>query len=109
AFFVDWGISLTDILSLRLASAWFGSPKKTSPEAPWDEFKANWKTWLTDGAAYYGVVGGLLAVYMLFNKVVFGTSSPVSGQVKRWWGSMPVTLYEEPASNWFSFFGIGRN
>jgi hypothetical protein len=109
AFFVDWSISLPAILSLRLAAVWFSNPKPNSPEAPWDEFKANWKTWLTDGAAYYGVMGGLLAVYMLFNKVVFGTSSPVSGQVKRWWGSMPVTLYEGPASNWFSFFGIGRN
>ena len=67
--------------------------------------QANWKNWLTEGFTYYGVFGGLLALYMLFNKIMFGTSSPVSGQIKRWWGGMPNTVYERPASNWYSFSG----
>ncbi len=57
--------------------------------------------------AALGIVGGALALYMLFNRITFGTSSPVSGQIKRWWGSLPITIYENPADNWRSFFGIG--
>ena len=48
----------------------------------------NWKKWLTEGVIYYGVVGSGLALYMLSNKVLFGTFSPVSGQIKRWWGTL---------------------
>jgi hypothetical protein len=107
AFLLDWGISLLLLFSLRLAAIWFGNPNILPPESPVTEFKANWKVWLIEGSTYYGVVGGFLAAYMLFNRILFGTSSPVSGQIKRWWGSMPITLYEGPASNWFSFLGIG--
>jgi hypothetical protein len=43
---------------------------------------------------------------MLFNHFTFGTSSPVSGQIKRWWGSMASSAYEQPASDWTSYFGV---
>ena len=43
---------------------------------------------------------------MLYNKITFGTSSPVSGQVKRWWGTLIDTVYESPARNWSSFLGV---
>ncbi|MBK8784214.1 MAG: hypothetical protein IPO22_21020 [Anaerolineales bacterium] len=108
AFLLDWGISLFLILALRLAAYFFSTPRPLGGESALSEFKTNWKTWLTEGAAYYGVLGGFLAAYMLFNKLMFGTSSPVSGQIKRWWGTMPYTIYEEAATNWPSFFGIGR-
>ncbi len=55
---------------------------------------------------YYGILGGALALYMLYNKIAFGTSSPVSGQIKRWWGTMTNTVYERPASSWPSFLGL---
>jgi hypothetical protein len=44
---------------------------------------------------------------MLYNKITFGVSSPVSGLIKRWWGRLINTIYEEPAPNWTSFFGVG--
>ena len=47
-----------------------------------------------------------LHLYMLYNKIAFGTSSPVSGQIKRWWGTLIDTVYESPVRNWGSFFGI---
>ncbi|MCQ3936521.1 MAG: hypothetical protein DPW18_05670 [Chloroflexi bacterium] len=106
AFLLDFGISLALFTASRLAAHWFADPKRTQPESPLVQFKANWKTWLSEGAVYYGLLGGLLAVYMLFNQVMFGTSSPVSGQIKRWWGSMASTAYERPASSWASFFGM---
>jgi hypothetical protein len=111
AFVIDWGISLFLILALRLAAYWFGDKKiKVGAQAmaPLTEFHAtrNWNKWLTEGITYYGILGGALALYMVYNKITFGTSSPVSGQVKRWWGTLIDTVYESPAPNWTSFFGI---
>jgi hypothetical protein len=110
AFLIDWVLSFVLLLALRLAMYWFGDasikPRK-EVFTPLIEFQTNWKKWLADGIAYYGVVGGALAVYMLYNKIAFGTSSPVSGQIKRWWGTLISTAYESPAPDWTSFFGIG--
>jgi len=109
AFVIDWGISLLLILFLRLAAYWFGDLKiKTNDQmiSPLDELQIYWKKWLTEGGIYYGVVGGALVTYMLYNKISFGTSTPVSGQVKRWWGTLINTVYESPAPDWTSFFGI---
>jgi len=108
AFLVDWGISLLLIFLLRLAAYWFASPKLLGSESALSDLQKNWKIWLTESLSYYGVLGGLLAAYMLFNKLMFGTASPVSGQIKRWWGTMQNTIYEEPPKTWFAFFGIGR-
>ncbi|MDO9303645.1 MAG: hypothetical protein Q7T89_19820 [Anaerolineales bacterium] len=111
AFVIDWGISLVLILALRLSArfAWFSDPKiKVGAQTitPLAELKTHWKKWLTEGVTYYGILGGALALYMLYNKITFGTSTPVSGQVKRWWGTLIDTVYESPAPNWSSFFGI---
>jgi hypothetical protein len=43
---------------------------------------------------------------MLWNKIAFGTFSPVSGQIKRWWGSLSGRVYGGPAQDPLSFFGI---
>ena len=64
------------------------------PLSPLAELQTNWKKWLAEGVIYYGILGGALALYMLYNKIMFGTSSPVSGQIKRWWGTMTNTVYE---------------
>jgi len=109
AFLIDWGISLFLIVALRLAAHWFSDPKiKIDPQTitPLVEFQTNWKKWLTEGITYYGILGGALALYMLYNKIAFGTSSPVSGQIKRWWGTLIHTVYESPAADWSEFFGI---
>ncbi len=66
----------------------------------------NWKTWISEGPVYYGVVGAGLALYMLSNKFLFGTFSPVSGQIKRWWGSLAGRVYGGPVGDPLSFFGI---
>jgi len=112
AFIIDWGISLLLILALRLAVRFtqFSGQKTKSGEqviSPLAELQENWKKWLTEGFIYYGIVGGSLSLYMLYNKIAFGISSPVSGLVKRWWGTLLNTIYETPAPDWGSFFGIG--
>jgi hypothetical protein len=108
AFAIDWGVSLVLILILRLATHWFGNQeiKIGALPSPLAEFQTNWKKWLNEGVTYYGILGGALAAYMLYNKISFGTSSPVSGQIKHWWGTLINTVYESPAPDWISFFGI---
>jgi hypothetical protein len=108
AFAYDLLISLILISASRLTAIWFTHPSKTqADESALAQFKSKWKTWLSEGAAFYGVLGGLLVIYMVFSHFAFGTSSPVSGQIKRWWGSMGNTAYEQPASNWESYLGLG--
>ena len=109
AFVIDWGISLILMLAIRLAAYWFGNQNikvGAQTKTPLAELQANWRKWLTEGATYYGILGSALALYMLYNKITFGTSSPVSGQVKRWWGTLIDTVYESPARNWASFLGL---
>ena len=106
AFLLDFVISLILISASRLAAAWFADPSRSNTESALDLLKSKWKTWLTEGIAFYGILGGLLLAYMLFNHFAFGTSSPVSGQIKRWWGSMANSAYEKPASTWSSYFGL---
>ncbi|MFN3491451.1 MAG: hypothetical protein ACK40V_04435, partial [Anaerolineales bacterium] len=107
AFALDFGISLLLLSALRLSLCLFAHPSIRFAQAPLAQLKSNWKKWLNEGFAFYGVLGGLLIAYMLFNHFMFGTSSPVSGQIKRWWGTLPNSAYERPASDWHSYFGTG--
>jgi hypothetical protein len=66
----------------------------------------NWKQWVSEGIAYYGIVAAGLALYMLSNKFLFGTFSPVSGQIKRWWGSLAGRVYDGSAPDALTFFGV---
>jgi len=66
----------------------------------------NWKIWLNDGAVYFGIVFGALGVYMVWSKFTFGTSSPVSGQIKQWWASLPGRAYGGSSRDILSFFGL---
>ena len=109
AFALDFGISLILIAASRLAAYWFTNPNRIQVETPLAKLKSNWKRWLSEGATFYGIVGGLLLAYMVFSHFTFGTSSPVSGQIKRWWGSMGATAYERPAGSWDSFLGLGTD
>lgn len=82
--------------------------KENAPDpemSPVAELRAHWQTWFRDGMAYFGVVFGLLGVYMIWNKFAFGTFSPVSGQIKRWWGSFPARVYGGATRNLLDFFG----
>lgn len=48
-------------------------------------------------------VGITLFTYLGFNQLYFGTSTPVSGQIKRWWGTLPNTVYGFPVDNYKVF------
>ena len=75
---------------------------------PLETLKSNWKHWLTEGSIYYSIVVGFLGVYMLWNKLAIGTSSPVSGQIKRWWGSFLTSFYGKYPQDSLTFFGVNQ-
>ena len=95
------------ILLIRVAAYGFRLRREPSPVVtPVDLFKTHWKDWLKEGAIYYGILGGALSIYMVFNKLVFGISSPISGLVKRWWGTFAVNVYGGSAKSILSFFAL---
>ena len=84
-----------------------GQPRVSDPnEKPLIYLRAHWRQWLRDGALYYGIVLGALGIYMAWSKVAFGTTSPVSGQIKQWWASVPGRAYGGASRDFLSFFGL---
>jgi hypothetical protein len=104
---IDAGLTLAFVLLVR-AGVYLCRAQRVPelPTAPFQDVKLYWRSWLRDGSIYYGIVGGSLALYMLWNKLAFGSFSPVSGQIKRWWGTFLISVYGGPAKTWLSFFGL---
>jgi hypothetical protein len=75
-------------------------------ETPLAYLQTHWRQWLRDGAVYYAILLGALGTYMVWSKFVFGTSSPVSGQIKQWWASLPGRAYGGASRDILSFFGL---
>ena len=92
-------------LATRTISPWPVSPSNEA-ESPLNQFRQNWKTWFSEGLTYYGILGTALGAYMLFNKWMFGTFMPVSGQIKRWWGSLPDNVYGGGSKTILDLFAI---
>ena len=99
--FLFFGASRFMLLGLRTG------PAPSDPrEGPLDELRAHWRTWLREGVLYYGIVLGALGMYMVWSKLVFGTFSPVSGQIKEWWASLPGRAYGGSSRDLLSIFGL---
>ncbi|HEY9526097.1 MAG TPA: hypothetical protein VIR02_03380 [Anaerolineales bacterium] len=75
-------------------------------EKPLIDLRAHAKQWLREAVIYFGIVLGALGIYMLWSRLVFGTTSPVSGQIKQWWASLPGRAYGGPSRDILSFFGL---
>ncbi len=98
------------ILIIRGLAYLFRTPNAnvvTTP--PLVQLKKYWKDWFREGAAYYGVLGSLMAIYMLWSKLAFGTFSPVSGQIKRWWGTFAIIIYGLRPRDILSFLTLDPN
>ena len=68
----------------------------------------NWKLFFSRFAAYFLPLGVALGAYMAYNHIKFGTSTPVSGQIKRWWGTI-YTVYGRPKDTIWGILGFDRN
>lgn len=58
--------------------------------------KSAWKNILINGVAFSIPIVLIIGTYCLFNKIEFGTLTPVSGQIKTWWGTLSNTVYAHP-------------
>ncbi len=67
--------------------------------------KTSWKGVLVNGMGYATPIALFVGGYMLFNKFMFGTFTPVSGQIKTWWGTLSNTVYGQKL-NMLSVFGL---
>ena len=103
-----WSAALTFawVLVTRFSVYWLARSPQKENLSPIQLFQKYWLRWFNEGLRYYGVLGATLAIYMLFNKLVFGTASPVSGQIKRWWGSLSGRIYGGAAREIYHFFGF---
>jgi len=108
ALIYDLILTFTFMTIIRLGVR--GLKTSTSPltnsSTPTETLLTNWQGWLTEALSYYGVVFGALFIYMIVNKFAFGTFSPVSGQIKRWWATLPGTTYGGTADTLLAFFGL---
>ena len=106
--FLLFGISRLIFMGLRTDKALQHSSEATkdTEDKPRIYFLQHWRKWFNDGLVYYGVVFGSLGIYMLWNRLAFGTFSPVSGQIKQWWASLPGRAYGGASHDLLSFFGI---
>lgn len=86
-------------------SPWPVSPFNESA-LPLEQLRLRWRAWLENGLTYYGIVGLALGGYMLLNRWLFGTFMPVSGQIKRWWGSLGDNTYGGASKSMLDIFGL---
>jgi hypothetical protein len=56
-------------------------------------FRRVWKSLLIEGVGFSIPILSLIGGYCLANKHFLGTLTPVSGQIKVWWGTLPNTVY----------------
>jgi hypothetical protein len=92
---IDFAISLFLMLSWRFAYILYMRWKKRdfTSDISWS---TNGKKWLISAVAYFVPIAVLLVGYMLFNKSYADSYMPISGTIKRWWGTLPLTVYGKP-------------
>jgi hypothetical protein len=76
----------------------FGRKKiNANKNTPWTAFSEwvtrNWRRVLAEAFLTLLPIVLLIGAYMILNKVYFGTFTPVSGQIKTWWSTLPNTIY----------------
>jgi hypothetical protein len=64
-----------------------------------------WPWRLSTGVAFAVPIAILLLIYVTWNQLAFDTLTPISGQVKVWWGTLRNTVYGFPVRHAAAFFG----
>lgn len=73
-------------------------PTKPARQNPW-----LWR--LRTGLAFLGPIALVLALYLVWNLLSFGAPTPISGEVKLWWGTLKNTVYGFPVNGLTDFAG----
>lgn len=92
--FYDWAITLILVLGSRgFFPAVFTENHTQFPRTWLEWLRDRWKMVFVDGFKYFLPGASLMVIYLGWNKLYFGTFSPISGQVKHWWSTLPNTVY----------------
>ena len=92
--FYDWVFTLILILASRGFFPHVFKEHNTQFPRKWVEWlRDRWKTIVADGFKFFLPGASLMVFYLGWNKLYFGTFSPISGQVKHWWSTLPNTVY----------------
>lgn len=107
ALLFDWGISILLIVGIRLLIDWLatGMISKSTAVNPLVTLRLHGKSWAKNAGFYFGILGAVMVAYFTWNYLQFGTLTPVSGQIKEWWGTI-YTIYGRPSLTPTTFFGI---
>ena len=85
------------------------APRTPHPASEWRaELSSLRERFLNEGLKYFSVIAIALTSYMLLNRWLFGTFTPVSGQIKRWWGFLQGSVYGNPVSTLSGFLGLEK-
>ena len=104
----NWGFTVFAAVVLRFVARWITRSEdiKNPLINPDTSLKANWKPWLVSAVSYFGPVGLALMIYMGWNLLTFGTATPVSGQIKQWWGTLSNSVYGTPVNAVDDYMGL---
>jgi hypothetical protein len=118
ALVIELVLSMVFALALRFIVRTWGDRAAAQPAAGGYGLKQvlqfaelrleNWKQFFSRFAAYFLPLGVSLGAYMAYNHAKFGTSTPVSGQIKRWWGTI-YTVYGRPKDTIWGVLGLDIN
>ncbi|MDZ4159892.1 MAG: hypothetical protein U1B80_08890, partial [Anaerolineaceae bacterium] len=104
---IDWGITFlwvaaTRLLSRREIGREIGDVFPLRLDKDWCKL---WGSRIRAALLYFAPVVGMLGIYILWNYLYFGTPTPISGQIKHWWGTI-YTVYGKPVATFAEFFGF---
>jgi len=94
---------LDNVFILLVFGIWFGI--KFLFEIDWKFSWAKVKELIGLQALYFGPTTFLLGIYLVINNFIVGTYMPLSGQIKKYWGTLPETIYGSKVRGIGSYFG----
>lgn len=106
---LDVFFSVLLFLPVRWLAVRLAAEDERVETSPLREFSQNFTIWFSRGTGYALPVVFLLVFYLLLNLYWFGTPTPVSGQIKHWWGTIPDVVYGKPVNSIPALFGFFEN
>ena len=94
AVLIDWALSLILISGHRLYQQERDLENGSIKEDV--SLETNWRIWMSRALRYFSPISITLIIYLIVNSQYAGSAMPVSGQIKRWWGTLPNTVYGRP-------------
>jgi len=103
AVMIDWVISLLLIggYHLCLIRRYLVNESKKEDVS----LENNWRIWISRAVGFFSPISITLIIYLIINYRYAGVAMPVSGQIKRWWGTLPNTVYGQPIKTFTGVIG----